>query len=346
MATDDRNDAAKWASCVLFAAAAYNVGWGAWVVLAPGAALGLYGLPEAGPLAYWQCVGMLVGCYGLAYGVAATDPIRFAPVVGVGLLGKLLGPLGAIHAIRVSDLPPTILWLNLGNDLIWLGPFVWVLWQVRAGRLTRAYLGWRDRSGTPYPLALGAAFDELDPDVRRFHSASVGSGPIAVRGTFDVRRGASRLGGWLTDAAGFPATSSALDVRLEIVPASDGEWWNRQFGDVAVRSWQSVRSGHLLERYGPLALYLEPRVEDGALVVVDLRATFLGIPLPPFLTPRVYARASDQNDAILVDVRVSATPLGMLVAYSGYVAIEASGGARPRDPPEPDAARDEPMLRT
>ena len=326
MSTHDRNDAAKWVSFVLFAAAAYNLGWGAWVVTSPRAALGFYDLPGTEPIAYWQCVGMLVGCYGVAYGFAAADPIRFAPLVVVGLIGKLLGPLGAIYAIRAGELPPTILWLNLSNDLIWLAPFSWALWQIHSGRLARVYLGWQTHSGTPYPKALGESFQKLDPDVRRFHSASTETGPIEVRGAFEVRRGPGRLGNWLTDATGFPATSAGLDVSLRILPGVDGEWWDRRFGTRSVRSWQGLRGGHLFERYGPLVLYLEPRVEEGALVVVDLRSTFLGVPLPPFLTPRVYARASDRGGAMLVEVRIAASPLGVLVAYSGYVELQASGG--------------------
>jgi small multidrug resistance pump len=40
----------------------------------------------------WQCVGMIVGVYGVGYLIAAFDPLRHWPVILVGLLGKVLGP--------------------------------------------------------------------------------------------------------------------------------------------------------------------------------------------------------------------------------------------------------------
>ena len=79
----------------LLAAAAYNLAWGAAVIIAPTllfnwADMELPVYPEI-----WQCVGMIVGVYGVGYAIAAYDPLRHWPIVLVGLLGKILGPLGA-----------------------------------------------------------------------------------------------------------------------------------------------------------------------------------------------------------------------------------------------------------
>jgi small multidrug resistance pump len=72
---------------VLCAAGIYNLVWGAWVVFFIGfVPLGRHStqqLPEI-----WQCLGMVVGVYGIGYLIAARDPLRHWPSILVGLIGK------------------------------------------------------------------------------------------------------------------------------------------------------------------------------------------------------------------------------------------------------------------
>jgi hypothetical protein len=76
---------------------------------------------------------MLVGCYGLGYWLASR---RFRPeLVLVGLVGKLLGPLGFVWAAVTGRLP---LWFGLvvlANDVVWWPAFVGYL---RGGYATSA----------------------------------------------------------------------------------------------------------------------------------------------------------------------------------------------------------------
>jgi peroxiredoxin len=76
----------------------------------------------------WQCVGMIVGVYGIGYLVAARSPYRHWPIVLVGLLGKILGPIGFLQAALTGTLP----WLwgttILTNDLLWWIPFTAILY--------------------------------------------------------------------------------------------------------------------------------------------------------------------------------------------------------------------------
>jgi small multidrug resistance pump len=85
----------KWISFVLFLAGAYNVAWGAVALLAPRAMLGAVGIEGGFNQILWQCIGMLVGLYGVMYWFAAADPMRHWPIIVVGLVGKLLGPVRA-----------------------------------------------------------------------------------------------------------------------------------------------------------------------------------------------------------------------------------------------------------
>ena len=113
----------RWAAPVLYAAAAYNVLFGALVVLFPAAWFAAADLPAPNYPALWQCIGMIVGVYGIGYACAARDPLRHWPIVLVGLLGKVCGPLGFLDAARQGALPWRCGWLILTNDLIWWLPF-------------------------------------------------------------------------------------------------------------------------------------------------------------------------------------------------------------------------------
>jgi peroxiredoxin len=113
----------------LLIAAVYNIVWGLVVIAAPEWTLRLLGLSE--PAAYpqiWQCVGMIVGVYGIGYGIAAFNPYRHWPIVLVGLLGKVFGPIGFLVNILTGELPLSMGWTLLTNDLIWWVPFGMILW--------------------------------------------------------------------------------------------------------------------------------------------------------------------------------------------------------------------------
>lgn len=112
---------------VLLAAAAYNVLWGGFVVLFPAQIFRWLGMEQPNYPELWQCVGMVVGVYGVGYGIAAFDPMRHWPIVLVGFLGKLFGPIGLLLAAVQGRLPWCFGLLNVTNDLIWLLPFALIL---------------------------------------------------------------------------------------------------------------------------------------------------------------------------------------------------------------------------
>ena len=123
-----QSTAPRWMHWMLAFAGAYNLLFGAWAVLLPQQAFALAHLPQPNYVELWQCVGMIVGCYGVGYACAARDPYRHWPVVLVGLLGKLAGPVGFAWALYQGHLPLRFGWILLGNDLLWWLPFGAVLW--------------------------------------------------------------------------------------------------------------------------------------------------------------------------------------------------------------------------
>jgi peroxiredoxin len=122
--------APTWMKHVLRLAGLYNLAWGAVVIGLPGFTLSAIGLaPATSTLWIWQCLGMVVGVYGIGYLIAARDPFRHWPIVLIGLLGKVFGPLGFVWGYLSGDLSAQMGWMLLGNDLIWWWPFAAMLWS-------------------------------------------------------------------------------------------------------------------------------------------------------------------------------------------------------------------------
>lgn len=106
-----------------YAAALYNLLWGAWVILFPRRSLQALGLPEATPRPLWQVIGMFVLVYAPGYWWAGRRPDRHRQIVLIGLIGKLLGPLGFLWSARSGALPRRFGWAILTNDLLWWPAF-------------------------------------------------------------------------------------------------------------------------------------------------------------------------------------------------------------------------------
>ena len=123
----------------MYAAAVYNIVWGAWVVLFPQHAFALFDMDPINYASVWQSVGMIVGVYGIGYGISGTDTARHWPIILVGFLGKVFGPIGLVQKVWLEgELPLEFGWINVFNDLIWIVPFGlilrWVWKQYKSGK--------------------------------------------------------------------------------------------------------------------------------------------------------------------------------------------------------------------
>lgn len=110
-------------------AAIYNILWGTLVILFPYQFFDLFHMERPNYPEIWQCVGMIVGVYGVGYWLAAKDPLKHSPIVLVGFLGKIFGPIGFLQAL-INQRFPLEFGLNiLFNDVIWWIPFFMILKQ-------------------------------------------------------------------------------------------------------------------------------------------------------------------------------------------------------------------------
>jgi len=111
-------------------AALYNLLWGAWVVFFPAHFFNLVGMEPLNHPVIWQTTGMVIGVYGLGYYWASFDPLRHWPIVAVGFLGKILGPLGFVLYYYLGVIPGAFGYMLITNDLIWWIPFFLILRNV------------------------------------------------------------------------------------------------------------------------------------------------------------------------------------------------------------------------
>lgn len=166
----------RWMATVLVLAGVYNLAWGAWVVLFPTLSFGSSGLDQPGkPLDYpqlWQCIGMIVGVYGIGYLAAATNPVAHWPVVLVGFLGKLFGPAGYVYGVVVGQTRPEAIATILFNDLIWWVPFFLIL--------RRAYRHHVREEGKPVEPLAGVLADTRTADGRTLAEVAAGGPTLLV----------------------------------------------------------------------------------------------------------------------------------------------------------------------
>lgn len=108
---------------VFLIAGAYNIGWGLYSAVEP---QWLFRFAGMRPIDYPQifiCLGMVVGVYGILYWEVARRPERGWLIAAVGLLGKVLGPIGLAQLILTHQWPLKSIVLCLTNDFIWWPPF-------------------------------------------------------------------------------------------------------------------------------------------------------------------------------------------------------------------------------
>ena len=105
------------------AAAIYNVLWGLYAGLDPQWVFRFADMPPMQHPVVFACVGMIIGVYGAVYAEVARRPERGFMLAAVGMVGKILGPIGLAFVIATGQWPPRTFFVILTNDLIWWIPF-------------------------------------------------------------------------------------------------------------------------------------------------------------------------------------------------------------------------------
>ena len=119
----------RWHRGVFVAAGLYNLAWGALAAIDPQWFFRFAQLPPLNHPSIFSCLGMVVGLYGILYLEIARRPERGWLIAAVGLLGKVLGPIGLAKLIVTGAWPAQSIVLCLSNDVIWWAPMALYLYD-------------------------------------------------------------------------------------------------------------------------------------------------------------------------------------------------------------------------
>jgi hypothetical protein len=108
-------------------AAAVHLALGTWLLLFPATLFFLFSLEPLRYPSLATTLGLTEALFGLVYAYIAWLPERGNSLVAVGLLGKVLVPLGWLTAVAHGELPTQTFLLVLSMDLIWWFPFLFYL---------------------------------------------------------------------------------------------------------------------------------------------------------------------------------------------------------------------------
>lgn len=246
----------------MYVAGVYNLAWGAFLILAPLAAYQIGGLAAGGRslvnVEIWQCLGMVVGVYGVGYLMAAADPVLHWRLVLVGLISKVLGPIGFVAGAVQGRLPWQMAVTNLFNDVIWWIPFGLIL--------AEAWRVYRDDVGKSPPDPPEVMLTRARTQYGSTLAELSGTKPVVL--IFLRHLGCSFCKLALADAAQCRSTIESRGRQLALVHMADDAQARQLFAkygleDVArvsdpeqelYRAFQLRRSS-LLELFSPVTLY-------------------------------------------------------------------------------------------
>jgi hypothetical protein len=116
-------------------AGAYNLLWGAFSMARPQWLFDFARMPRSNYPEIFACLGMVIGLYGILYWQVARDPEHGRLIAAVGLVGKVLGPIGLAQLLISGSWPMRSIVLCVTNDFIWWIPFA--LYLIDSSKIKR-----------------------------------------------------------------------------------------------------------------------------------------------------------------------------------------------------------------
>ncbi len=118
----------QWLRQSLVFAGAWHMLLGASIILAPGAFFALTGLERPNYMQMWQGAGVMAAVMGIGFAIAARNPLRYWPIILMGLIPKVIAPIGVAWGFWQREMPTALGMLVLVNDIAWWVPFSMLLW--------------------------------------------------------------------------------------------------------------------------------------------------------------------------------------------------------------------------
>ena len=101
-----------------------------WVASAFNLVVGFAGMAQAEGDTQAMIVALLVACFGVVYALVARDPLRFAPVLIAGIIGKL-GVVALLGPANWQAGGDPVIGAVVAGDLLFALGFAWFLLAMR-----------------------------------------------------------------------------------------------------------------------------------------------------------------------------------------------------------------------
>lgn len=167
-----------------------------------------------------------------------------------------------------------------------------------------------------YEQLLGDDFQRLPPVLREFHARQ---GTLRAKGEVAVLHGMGRLRGWAARLMKLPRAGERIALQLEITAAADRETWRRSFDGDLLETQQWKEQQHLVEHAGPISFLFQLKAADDSLTFEPLGCRVVGIRLPKFLSPHVFAQAAAKDRSWSIHVSIGLPILGVIATYQGEI---------------------------
>ena len=191
--------------------------------------------------------------------------------------------------------------------------------------------GFRDElpgHDTPlYAQVLGPVWDRLPIETRAMHDVV---DHASASGRASVERGRGLLARLVAVVIGFPEPSPDTPVNVRFVAMNGQETWTRTFGSKSFSTRQfpgRIKQQFLLcERFGPLTFAMALVVQNARLALVPRQWSFLGVPLPMWLSPSVLAYEAVELGSFHFHVEISHWLTGLIIRYRGWLEPDRQSG--------------------
>jgi hypothetical protein len=163
---------------------------------------------------------------------------------------------------------------------------------------------------------MDGAFAKLPDLVQRAHR-----GTIRLSGSAKVERGRG-LGGLIAALMRLPKSNPKADLVVTAWHFPDQMIWSRSFDGRVFESTFKKDDDLLVERMGPLSLFMQPMCEGGRLVYRLIGTQIGPITVPRFLAPAMSAWESEKDGKYQFEVSVGLPLFGQVIRYSGVLDLE------------------------
>lgn len=158
---------------------------------------------------------------------------------------------------------------------------------------------------------LGGHYAKLAPIVAKAHT-----GNTKLKGTVWVKQG-NFFARILCKIFAMPPQTKSVELVVYGQHDDNNMYWQREFGTFKMNS-HFIKSGtFLIEKLGPLNMYLSLAVNNGTLEYRLQKTYFWGIPIPRFLAPTVQANEGEHAGLYRFSVYVYLPVIGLIVSYGG-----------------------------